>query len=320
MGTIPARPSDCWRPLLAAGAVSVLIALPALTGPAVYEDGYYLYAARSFALAPRGLTFLSLAGSAPFLAHVGNLLLHLLCGLLLFTVAARWMSPVRALAVSLVFLWHPLQGEAVYYIAGRSELLAGLGIIGVLWAYQRMERAWLASVVMIGCGLWAFAAKEVSAVCLVAIVPLCGWRYPRSTPDYRVWLPSCVWVVLILWAVSVRVAFPIAFASGVWMVSQVGSVWHLLRLMVWPVGQSIETPAVPVWQGQAGILLTFVLMTVALKQARRWPSLAFAVCWLTVAFLPRMLLNQPMPYPEPVHEHHAYVPLMGLLLGMGGWR
>ena len=69
------------------------------------------------------------ASEAPFGFHVTNVLIHLLNGCLVFLIVRKllkretpdWLLPAFAAAV---FLLHPIQTEAVAYIAGRSETLS----------------------------------------------------------------------------------------------------------------------------------------------------------------------------------------------------
>lgn len=308
------RSRDCVAVVSAAVALTLLTALPAITGPFLYEDVHYTQLPVSWALTPRVLLNLTLAGSThPLLQHLINLALHLACAGLFWIVASRWMSERWAFGLSLVFLWHPLQAEAVYYIAGRGDLIAGLGVLGAVLAYQRLERERFAIGVMTLCGWIAMAAKDVSALGLIGLIPLCGWIYPRLNADRRVWLPSLIWGL----SVALLVPFRVQLAPWSWMLAQTGQAMHLVRLMVLPIGQSIEAPPLPVWQGACSVIATVGMGFAVLSDWRRWPHVAFGVLWLLLAFLPRLMLDQLTLYPEPIHEHHAYVPLMGLLLSLG---
>ena len=301
--------------VLTALTLTLLAALPALTGPFLYEDTHYTSLPVSFALTPRVLLNLTLAGStSPFLQHLINLSLHVTCAGLFYLVASRWMRSWAAFVMSLVFLWHPLQAEAVYYIAGRGDLLAGIGVLGAVLAYQRIESEKLAIAVITLCGLCAMAAKDVSALGLIGLIPLCGWLKPHLNADRRVWVPSLIWGL----SVALLVPFRVQLAPVSWMLAQTGQAWHLIRLMVFPIGQSIEAPVLPMWQGACGAIATVGMVLAVLTDWRRWPHVAFGVLWLFAAFLPRLVLDQLTLYPEPLHEHHAYVPLIGLLLSIGG--
>ena len=100
---------------------------PALSGPMVYEDTQHFapmtwdqvthgrsLTAASFALTPNAAS-----------AHAFSVAVHLLNGLLLSAILWSLATPFAAWALTTLFLVHPLQTEAVAYITGRGELLAG---------------------------------------------------------------------------------------------------------------------------------------------------------------------------------------------------
>ncbi len=94
------------------------------------------------------------AESRTLVYHVTNVLLHVLCGLLLFGVVRRTMSlatlgawaNANAETVALVstafWLVHPIQSEAVDYVIQRTELLVSACYLATLYA---SIRAWDAS-------------------------------------------------------------------------------------------------------------------------------------------------------------------------------
>ncbi|HEY5061415.1 MAG TPA: hypothetical protein VII52_07745, partial [Gemmatimonadaceae bacterium] len=83
--------------------------------------------------------------------HVVNLLLHLVCGLVLFGIVRRtielgrgldaWRGDAEAIALTVTALWmvHPIQTEAVDYVIQRTELLVSLCYATTLYA---SIRAW----------------------------------------------------------------------------------------------------------------------------------------------------------------------------------
>ena len=128
----PYHPSGLYRPVT---ATSYLI------------DDFF------FGLDPRGF-------------HLSNLLLYLVT-ILLFSVVIREVGGNRseALLASLVFAAHPVHTEAVSWIVGRAEVLAGLfcflGLIG--WARFRKTDQWRYLVLTCVAYFLALGAKEISA-------------------------------------------------------------------------------------------------------------------------------------------------------------
>jgi len=106
-----------------------------------------------FSLDPRGF-------------HLSNLLLYLMT-ILLFSVVIREVGGNRseALLASLVFAAHPVHTEAVSWIVGRAEVLAGLfcflGLIG--WARFRKTDQWRYLILTCVAYFLALGAKEIAA-------------------------------------------------------------------------------------------------------------------------------------------------------------
>ena len=137
-----------------AGFVSaMLVYSSALNAPFVFDDQNQMFLDPNASKVPlsawfgatRGLTTLSywlnyrLGGTEPAGYHWLSLLLHLANSVLVTAIVRKLLeqsgtrgSPRDILAAfcGLVFLLHPLQTEAVVYIASRSEVLA----VFLLWA------------------------------------------------------------------------------------------------------------------------------------------------------------------------------------------
>ncbi len=113
------------------------------------------------------------SGGRPWWFHVVNVLLHGLVTALVVVVAGAWLIPVGALGAGLVFAIHPVHVEAVANVVGRTEIMAGLGLLAAVLAarkYRRAEapshaRLWL--VATLGAVLFALLSKENAVVGLV---------------------------------------------------------------------------------------------------------------------------------------------------------
>ncbi len=289
---------------------------PAVSGPALYEDVQSLAPQAQIAPASsRSLTAWSFRLTpTSSSAHLGNLALHGLNGLVLSALLLSLTTPFPAWCLTTLFLVHPLQSEAVAYITGRGELLAGLGVLLVWWGIVRVVSGWKASLLVALGGLMALSAKEATGASLLLWLPLLAWTFGRWG---RVALPLALWGALALW--YARLLPPMPVASLAWMARQSAAVWHLARLALWPVGLSIETPP-PFLPWLA--LASFVAACVAVILPATLPKpLRFAGLWVAAGLLPRIVLHQPLPLlPEPLHEHHAYTLLLGCCLAGWSWR
>jgi protein O-mannosyl-transferase len=91
----------------------------------------------------------ALGGLNPRGYHAFNLIVHLLCGLLLFGIVRRTLSsgrlqdrygraaPVLAVIIATLWVVHPLQTESVTYVIQRTETMMGLFYLLTLYCFLR---------------------------------------------------------------------------------------------------------------------------------------------------------------------------------------
>ena len=191
--------------------------------------------------------------------HAVNLALHLVSGLLLYGIVRRictgallrerFTAHSRPLAaiVSLVWIAHPLNSEAVIYITQRTTLLVSLFELATIYCALRAwqgsrQRAWQASA--IGCCALAMASKEC-AVVLPLLVPLldraffaANWRTAwHQRRALYLGLAACESVLVLLFATGPDCA-SIGLDTGIspweYLMTQAGVLVHYLRLVFWP--------------------------------------------------------------------------------------
>ena len=125
----------------------------------------------------------------PLPFHAANLLLHLLNTVLVWMIGRRLLASRLATAIgAALFAMHPIQVEAVAWVSGTKDLLAGLFCFAAIWCYvlyaQAAERAatrqpryyWLAVV----CFMLALLAKPSAVVLPVATAGLGVFWLKRS--------------------------------------------------------------------------------------------------------------------------------------------
>jgi len=129
-----------------------------------------------------------LGGGSPVVFHATNLVCHGLASALAFYTLRRWLNATwPALLAALLWALHPTKAESVAWIAGRPDLLLGLGVLlalaGVAARLERRPWGWpleLLGVVV------AYGSKEHAVVLpLLVAIEVCaraGW------PPLR-WLP-----------------------------------------------------------------------------------------------------------------------------------
>lgn len=195
------RPQLALLSVLSACLVAVLIYWTGLRGPYLLDDPSNLDAIAVWldnkldlqtVLFERGAGILGrplsmatfvfnawVGGYTPFSMKMGNLLIHLLCGIVLFAFLQRLLKldtrlshRAKAIAATVAAIWllHPLHASTVLYVVQRmaqlSTLLILLGLLVYLWARERLQNSSPfvpTTTILIGLPLMtflAFLAKE----------------------------------------------------------------------------------------------------------------------------------------------------------------
>ncbi len=192
-------------------ALTVLVYLPGLHGPFVFDDMSNLLPiidwlkgdiswqevvfGNGSGLFGRSLSMLSFLASAAIggddsLAYkVGNLIIHLACGVAIFALLARLLprdpqfgrlATPLALSVAALWLIHPIQVSTVLYVVQRMAQLSALFTLLALLAYVQGRLALEAGRMRNAMG-WLFVALPAATIAAVfskengALVPLlCG--------------------------------------------------------------------------------------------------------------------------------------------------
>jgi tetratricopeptide (TPR) repeat protein len=109
------------------------------------------------------------------LLRIGNLAIHLACGLLLWRLLLRLgCGAAVATASSWLFLLHPSVTEPVMWVTGRHDTLGTLAALGalVVWPRAGAPRPWPRALAAAGLTLLAFLCKEQFVVVPALLVGL----------------------------------------------------------------------------------------------------------------------------------------------------
>lgn len=110
-------------------------------------------------------------GGAPWAFRLGNLLVHLASVALLMSLLRRWGVTAFAAAVGAAFFGlHPALTEAVDFISGRTDLLAGFFVLVALTAVVRAVGSWPGLAAAGLAAALALASKEVALGAWPALV------------------------------------------------------------------------------------------------------------------------------------------------------
>ena len=202
----------------------------------------------------------AISGDAVWSYHLGNLLIHVLAGCVLFDVvrrtlrqprlAARFGAEAMTIAAVAAQLWllHPLQTESVTYLIQRAESLAGLMYLLTLWAFVRATTPGAARGWFVATGVFCLlgmAAKETLVTAPVMILFYDRVFVAESWREvwfrrWRLYLAlAATWLLLAGLIINTgsrggSVGFGGAITAGTYALTQIGAIVHYLRLAFWP--------------------------------------------------------------------------------------
>ncbi len=338
----------------AASLVAFLVYDPALSGPFLFDDRYAMFGRPEAASLPleawlparpfTGLTqYLNyrLSGASTLSYHLFNLAAHIVTSVLAFLVL--WFAlrgsemPGRAQLIAGlgagVFLLHPLQTEAVAYISGRSDVLCALfayAALAVFLWYRRPAIGLGAVAAALLLSLLALLSKQ-QAVAIPAAFVLIDllWREDGESPvaslKRNVRLHGLLAVGGVAGAVWVFSELARGNTAGLhiegvtplqYFATQCRAVWHYLRLLVLPLGQSADpdfplSPSLADPAAAGGFIALLALIGAAWYLRKSWPLAAVGIL-IFLAFLAPT--SSFIPIKDPVAERRVYFPMIGALL------
>ena len=346
------------RPLfwLLVGALFVVVWFaysPALHGPFMFDDTVLPFALPSFS-APlsawlRGvrpvLMFTywansAISGSDTFSYHVVNVLFHCCTALLVFLIVRRlaeWAGVMHArrdlLAgfAAAIFLLHPVQTEAVAYLAGRSEavsVMLAYAAFAVFLYRPQAGMTWGRAASVLGLFLLALFSKEHIVALPLLLLLTDFWWSPGSElkairSNWRLYVPMAAgaavgvaffWRIMLL---SQSAGF--ALKDLPWyqyLFTQFRALFVYPRLFLLPVDQDLDWDF-PISRtlldhgSIVGLVALAALVAAAFYYRRRFPL-------ATYGFLAYLVLMSPtssiLPIKDPLAERRLYLSMLGLLL------
>jgi len=369
--TAPPRSGGLW-PALVLAAVAVAIYANSFAVPLLYDDdaaianntsirrlaaiGGIFSPPQNTGVGGRPLLNLSFAlnyafgGTAVFGYHLVNLLIHVLAAWTLYGLVRRTLlrpalaprfgpsAGALALAISALWLCHPVQTVSVTYLSQRAEALVGLFYLLTLYCFLRgaeqedrgKGRLWFAFSVL-AC-LAGVGTKEV-----IVTAPFLALLYDRTflagsfAAAWRRRRPvflglAGTWPVLA-WQLSrlherVGIGFRAGLSPWAYGWAECRVVVRYLLLTVWPrplvfdYGQYFAVAWSQLWPF-AVVVAALILATLVLL--RRSPALGFAAAWFLIVLAPTSSVVPVVP--QPMAENRLYLPLAGIvaIVVLGGF-
>ncbi len=251
--------------------------------------------------------------------HVTNTLIHLFTAWALYWFGFLFLRNVwQAGAAALLFAVHPVHTEAVAYISGRADPLAGLFVLLAFVGYLKHRKLNQSRWIALSCIAFAGALlSRENAIIFPVLLLLYERTHDRSINLKRIGPP---FAILIAYAVfRVFAQQPQSPASGVALLDRIPSFlsafFSYLRLLFVPTGLHMEYGfrSFPFshWSVLAGFALLAGLCVLIAKLRR--PDLRFTLGWYGLALLP---VSNIFPINAYMAEHWLYLPSMGAFLSL----
>lgn len=278
-----------------------------------------------------------LAGTSVISWHAVNLALHAVVSWLVFLVALELgVRRVTALWTGTLFCVLAVHSEAVAWVVGRAELLAGLGYVAALWLalrHRRNGRAAYAVGSALALVVGAFA-KE-SAVTVIAAPFLAAWSLPGGYRERRrdALVAVAMFGGFLLYA-GVRAAAggpflasaagdqldnPLAVVSiGTRLLGALAVLGRYLALTVWPYPLAVDYSFDSLGIGPGFIgdrysaIAIAAILALALASWRLRGATAFALLLAASAY--SLVSNTALLIGTVMAERLLYIPTVGLVL------
>ncbi len=297
-----------------------------LTSPAAASGEVGVAGYRPLTVATFALNYL-VGGLNPRGYLTLNLALHALASWMVFVVGCRLLGDDRwAALAAVVYAVHPVNAEAVNYVAARSSLLAALGALMAFWAFLRWREnpGWKWPAVALGSFAAALLSKESAVALIVPLaayevgatrasplpgreIPHRGQAHPRrpgmawlraTISRVRRVLPFLLIVLAYLalwWGVAgYAVSAPGRAAHPAWTFLELygRSLW--LWVWPWPLGLDHPLTFVRSFDGLLAVMLVTAVVAVLALVAwcrRRAPLVSWALVWIAAGFAPLLPLG-----------------------------
>ena len=266
----------------------------------------------------------------PLIFHITNTIWHIAAALLLYALLIRLGAPrFVQFAVPLIYVVHPLHTQAVTYISGRGDPMAGAFVLLGMWCALREgsigKRAAGIAAAM-ACLVAGLLSKESAAVFPFLLLILALGAPTRS--ESSVARPTLARFIPVAMALLITVVYGILRATvlqfgedaampdaplGQRIVETGQALAIYLRLMVVPTGLHMERTldGVPAWVAGMGYgALTVMLVALVWSIRAKKTRIAMGLGWFLVAWFP---ISGLIPLNAPMAEHWMYLPMAGLL-------
>jgi tetratricopeptide (TPR) repeat protein len=277
----------------------------------------------------RPLTYLTfhwnylLGGEDPLLYHWFNLLLHAANSILLLAMARKYVSPVAAGAIAILFALHPLQTESVTYVFSRSTLLSTHFALWTLWFHARGK--YVASALMFGVSL---LAKEETVALPAFLLLLDLFQRRRPKPAYFASLAGLaalaagrLFYLLLTSPADPGMGRVRGISSVTYLMTQSRVLWIYLRLLIAPFDLNLNRD-IPLSTGLTTPWMTLpaiagIALLIAALAWMAWKRHSAAALWALGYVVLIAPSSSIVAQSDVMFEHRTYLPLVSLAIALG---
>ena len=267
--------------------------------------------------------------------HAVNLVIHILCGLVLFGIIRRTLSylphpphlpDLVAFFSALVWLLHPLETEVVDYVTQRTESLMALAYLMTLYGFIRGSESdhrwrWY-GVSIVSCWLGMLCKESMATAPVMVLlydVVFCAGSLSKALRERGALYGGLAasWIALAVLLASNGRSHSAGFASGVtawtYLLNQAPIVLRYLRLAIWPTSLVFDYGLPKAATLSSALPAALPLLALMAATCALWffdRRLAYLCTWVFVTLAPTSTI---IPIATEVGaERRMYLPMMAI--------
>jgi len=282
------------------------------------------------------------AGVNPYSYHCVNLFFHFLAGTLLYFIIRKILAlagfadssrTMLAALCAAVFLLHPMQTEAVTYVAQRGESMGAMFFFAAwcLFLYRRPgEISWPTALSVLALYGAAVATKEHTVTLPAVLLLTDHFFHPEARGfgglrrNWKLYLPivigaalASLFVVRYISRDTVSIGFGLKeFTWYQYLFTEWRVFFVYLGKFALPLWQTVDydfsISHTPLDHGSLiALLVILTLVTLAIVWRKRYPLASFGFLIFLLMLLPT---SSVIPIKDVVADRRLYLPMIGLLL------
>lgn len=243
--------------------------------------------------------------------HLQSLFWHLCGCVLLLALLRRWVHPLAALVGAALFALHPLQSEAVAWIAARNDVMVAAFALGSLLALEGERPSPWRLALGGSLGLCALLSKE-SAVLLPLMVLGADLAFHRRFSHWSKWVAlggaAAVYLLLRSQAELSLEAGPdrALILAAIQSAPRIAGHYGLRVLSPYPLSVGATLEYLRPWVSISSIAVLGVSGLLLWRGGRK---AAYGLGWMLLFFAPAVLA---ISFRAQLGERYMYLPLAGL--------